>query len=58
VYTEKLDDLGARFEHISRKSLKYLAQEIEVPKSSASTVTQLLKLRPYEAAVINPLIAV
>ncbi|PNF19355.1 hypothetical protein B7P43_G06719, partial [Cryptotermes secundus] len=31
---EKLDDIGARLEHTPRKSLKRLAQETEVSKSS------------------------
>jgi hypothetical protein len=33
VLTEKLDDIGARIEHTSRKSLKLLAQETGVSKS-------------------------
>jgi hypothetical protein len=40
---EKLDDIGARFVHAPRKSLKRLAQETGVSKSSARMVTQLLK---------------
>jgi DeoR/GlpR family transcriptional regulator of sugar metabolism len=32
---EKLDDIGARLEHTPRKSLKRLAQETGVSKSSA-----------------------
>jgi hypothetical protein len=40
---EKLDDIGARLEHTPRKSLKHLAQEIGMSKSSAKTATQLLK---------------
>jgi hypothetical protein len=36
---QKLDDIGARIEHIPRKSLKHLAQETGVSKSSAITVT-------------------
>jgi hypothetical protein len=47
----KLDDIGARFEHTPIKSLKSLAQEIGVSKSSARRATQLLKLRPYKTAV-------
>jgi transposase len=43
---EKLDDIGARLEHIPRKSLKRLTQETGVSESSARTATQLLK--PYE----------
>jgi hypothetical protein len=40
---EKFDDIGARLEHTPRKSLKRLAQETGVSKSSARTATQLLK---------------
>jgi transposase len=36
---EKLDDIGARLEHTPRKSLKRLAQETGVSKSSARTTT-------------------
>jgi hypothetical protein len=35
VFTEKLDDIAARLEHTARKSLKCLAQETGVSKSSA-----------------------
>jgi hypothetical protein len=48
---EKLDDIEARFEHTPRKSLKRLAQETGVSKSSARTATQLLKLGPYKTAI-------
>jgi hypothetical protein len=41
---EKLDDVGTRLEHTSRKSLKLLAQRNGVSKSSASRTTQMLKL--------------
>jgi hypothetical protein len=40
---EKLDNVGAIFEHVHRKLLKRLAQENGVSKSSARTATQLLK---------------
>jgi response regulator of citrate/malate metabolism len=50
---EKLDDIGARLEHTPRKSLKRLAQETGVSKSSARKTTQLLKLRPCKATVIH-----
>jgi hypothetical protein len=40
---EKLDDIATRLEHTPSKSLKCLALEIGVSKSSARTVTQLLK---------------
>jgi hypothetical protein len=39
VLTEKLDYIGARLEHTPRKSLKRLAQETGVSKSSARTAT-------------------
>jgi hypothetical protein len=42
---EKLDELGARFEHTPRKSMKRLSEETVVTKSSSRTATQLLK--PY-----------
>jgi transposase len=45
VLTEdKLDDIGARLEHTSRKSLNRLVQENGMSNSSARTATQLLKL--------------
>jgi hypothetical protein len=53
--TEKLDDTGARIERTPRKSLKRLAQETGVSKSSARTATQLLKLRPYKTTAIHAL---
>jgi hypothetical protein len=40
---EKSDDIGPRLERTPKESLKRLAQETEVSKSSAKTVTQLLK---------------
>jgi transposase len=43
VLSEKLDDIGVRLEQTRRKSLKRLAQETGVSKSSARTETQLLK---------------
>jgi transposase len=52
---EKLDDIGARFEHTPRKSLKRLTQETGVSKSSARTATQLLKLWPYKTTIIHAL---
>jgi hypothetical protein len=39
---EKLDDKWAGLEHTPRKSLKRLAQETRVSKSSARTATQFL----------------
>jgi hypothetical protein len=41
---EKLDDIGARLEHTARKSLKRLAQENGVSKSSARVAKQLLRV--------------
>jgi hypothetical protein len=52
---EKLDDIGARLRHMLKKSLKHLAQETGVSKSSARTPTQLLKLRPHKTTVIHAL---
>jgi hypothetical protein len=45
---DRLDDTRATFGHTPRRSLKRLAQETGVPKSSAGTARQLLKLRPYK----------
>jgi hypothetical protein len=50
---ENLDDIGARLEHTPRKSLKHLAEETGVSKSSGKTATKLLKLRPYKTTVIH-----
>jgi hypothetical protein len=52
---EKLDDIVAKLKHTPRKSLKCLAQETGVSKSSARTATQLLKRRPYRTTVIHAL---
>jgi biotin operon repressor len=52
---EKLDDTEARFEHTSRKSLKFLAQETGVSKSNVRRATQLLKLGSYKTTVIHAL---
>jgi hypothetical protein len=43
VLSEKLDAIGARLEDTPRKSLKRLAQETGMSKSSARTAKQLLK---------------
>jgi DNA-binding IclR family transcriptional regulator len=51
--TEKLDDIGTRLEHAPRKSLKRLAQETGVSKSSTGAATQLLKLRPCKITAIH-----
>jgi hypothetical protein len=52
---EKLDDTGARLEHTPRKSLKCLAQETGMSKSSVRMTKQLLKLIPYKTTAIHPL---
>jgi response regulator of citrate/malate metabolism len=52
---EKLDEIGARLEHRPRKSLKCLAQETGVSKSSARRSTQFLKLKRYKTTVIHTL---
>jgi hypothetical protein len=57
VLTEKLDDIEASLEHTPWKSLKRLAQETGVPKSTARTAAQLLKLRPYKTPVIHACVA-
>jgi hypothetical protein len=54
---EKLDDIGARLEHAPRKSLKRVAEETGVSKSSVRTATELLKLRSYKTAVIHTSLA-
>jgi hypothetical protein len=54
---EKVDDIGAKLGHATRKSLKYLAQETAVSKSNARRATQLLKLRPYKTTVIQTRLA-
>jgi transposase len=40
---EKLDDIEARLEHTPRNSLKRLAQDTGVSKSSARTATKLME---------------
>jgi hypothetical protein len=52
---EKLDDIGARLDHTPSKSLKRLAQETGLSKSSAKSTAQLLKLRPCKTTVIHTL---
>jgi hypothetical protein len=52
---EKLDDIGARLEHKPRKSLKRLAPETGVSKSSVRRTTRLLKLRQYKIIAIHAL---
>jgi hypothetical protein len=50
---EKLDDTRARRGHTPRKSVKRLAQDTGVSKSSATRATQLPKLKPYKATVTH-----
>jgi hypothetical protein len=45
---EKLDEISARLEHTPQKSLRCLAQETRISKSSAQTATKLLKLKPFK----------
>jgi hypothetical protein len=51
----ELDDIGARLEHTSRKSLKPLDQDTEVSKSDARTATQMLKVGPCKTVLIHAL---
>jgi hypothetical protein len=50
---EMLDNIGARLEHTSKKSLKCLAHETGVSKSSARMATQLLELALYKTTIIH-----
>jgi transposase len=43
---ENLDNIGVKLEHTPSKSLKHLAQEPGVSKSSAGIVKHLLKIKP------------
>ncbi|XP_069673339.1 uncharacterized protein [Periplaneta americana] len=52
---EKLDDIGARLENSPRKSLKRLAQEVGVSKSSARVATKLLNLKSYKTMQVREL---
>jgi hypothetical protein len=54
---ENLEDIGARLEHMPRKSLKHLSQETAMSKSSAGRATQLQKLRPYKTTIIHARLA-
>jgi hypothetical protein len=42
----KLDETGARLEHTRQKSVRCLAQESGISKSSAAIVKKVLKLKP------------
>jgi transposase len=50
---EKLDEIGARLEHSPRKSLRLIAQETGISKTSARTATILLKLKPNETRAVH-----
>jgi hypothetical protein len=52
VHTEeKLDEIGSRLKHTTRKLLTRLTHENEASKSCGRRATQLLKLRPYKTTV-------
>lgn len=56
MLTQKLDDIGARLVNTPRKSLKRVAEETGVSKSSASRATlKMLKLRSNKTAAIHSL---
>lgn len=52
---EKLDEVGERLEHTPKKSLRRLAQETGISKTSAWKATKLLKLKPYKVIVVQEL---
>jgi DNA-binding transcriptional MocR family regulator len=52
---EKLDEIGTRLQHTPLKSLRRLAQETGISKSSAARATKQLKLRPYQATAVHTL---
>jgi hypothetical protein len=53
VFTEeKIDEAGARLEHVRIKLLKCLVHETGASKYSARTATEMLKLRRYKKS--NP----
>jgi response regulator of citrate/malate metabolism len=52
---ETLDDSDARLETSPRKSLKWLAQETGVSRTSARRATKLLKLWSYKKTVVHAL---
>jgi hypothetical protein len=53
VLTEKINDIRAIPEHIPTKSLKRLAKQTGMFKSSVRRATQFLALRPYKTTVIH-----
>jgi hypothetical protein len=48
---ENLEEIGASLEYIPRKSLRRLAQETTVSKSSARAAAKLVRLKPFKARV-------
>ncbi|KAJ4451291.1 hypothetical protein ANN_02752 [Periplaneta americana] len=52
---EKLDEVGARLGHSPCKSLRRLAQEVNIFKTSAYVAAKLLKLKPYRLTVVHGL---
>lgn len=52
---EKLDEIGARLEHFPQKSLRLIAQETGISKTSARNATILLNLKPNKTAVVHKL---
>jgi hypothetical protein len=52
---ETFDERAARLEHTPQKSLRRLAQDTGISKSSAAVATNLLKLRPDKATVVHAL---
>ncbi|KAJ4434323.1 hypothetical protein ANN_22880 [Periplaneta americana] len=52
---EKLDEVGTRLEQSPRKSLRHLAQEVNISKTSAFMATKLLELKPYRVTVVRAL---
>ncbi|PSN49543.1 hypothetical protein C0J52_04992 [Blattella germanica] len=53
---EKLDEIAFRLEISPRKSLRRLAQEVGVSKTSVQHATKLLKLKPYKTRVVDQLL--
>ena len=52
---EKLDEIGFRLEQSPQKSLRRLAQQVGVSKSSVQLATKLLKLKPYKTRIVHQL---
>jgi hypothetical protein len=50
---EKLDEVGARLQDTPQKSLRRLAQETGISKSSAAKATKLHELRPSKATAVH-----